>query len=151
MLKELPHRAWCALAPSLLGLGTASGGGHRVRLDVKSKYQPGSLSVDVLTPDLISRDSKLRVVYVLPVEPRDEHTSGYGLDVVDRLNLQNKYGVIFVAPTFAQTPWFADHPSDPLRRQESHFLRVVVPLIESRFPVLKRPEGRLLVGYSKSG
>src|SRR6266478_9779052 len=132
-------------------VATASAEGHRVRLVAEGEYQPGSLLVDVLTPDGIARDSRLKVVYVLPVEPLEEHTYGSGLDVIERLRLQNKYHAVFVAPTFAQMPWYADNPFDALRRQESYFLYVVVPLIESRFPVLKEPAGRFLLGFSKSG
>jgi S-formylglutathione hydrolase FrmB len=124
---------------------------NRVRVPLKSQYQPGTVYVDVLMPDIVSPNSHLRVVYVLPVEPLNEHAYGDCLDVIEGLGLQNQYNVIFVAPTFAQMPWYADNPFDPLRRQESHFLYAVIPLIESRFPVLKEPSGRLLLGFSKSG
>jgi hypothetical protein len=124
---------------------------HRVRLTVQSEYQPGSLFVDVLTPDRIPRRSRLKVVYLLPVEPLNEHHYGSALDIVGRLALQNKYHVIFVAPTFAQMPWYTDHPSDSGRRHESYFIKAVLPLIEKRFPVMKKPQGRLLLGFSKSG
>jgi enterochelin esterase-like enzyme len=56
-----------------------------------------------------------------------------------------------VQPTFAQTPWYADHPTNPRIRQESYFLKVVVPFIDQTYPTLSRREGRLLLGFSKSG
>ena len=59
--------------------------------------------------------------------------------------------VIFVAPTFAQLPWYADHPTAPAVRQESHLLQVVIPFIEACYPVLPACAGRLLLGFSKSG
>jgi len=65
--------------------------------------------------------------------------------------LHNKHQLICVYPTFSHLPWYADHPSDPQIRQESYFLRVVLPAIERRYPTLAEPEGRLLVGFSKSG
>ena len=141
----------CLLVLLFLGAGAATTAGQRVRFTLESEYQPGRLSVDVLVPDRIPQDSRLKVVYVLPVEPLQEHRYGSGLDVIEQLDLQNQYQVIFVSPTFGQMPWYADHPSDPQRRQESFFVHVVVPSIESRFPVLKEPQGRLLVGFSKSG
>ena len=48
-------------------------------------------------------------------------------------------------------PWYADHPSDPEVRQESYFLKVVVPFVEQRVPGPADRDGRLLVGFSKSG
>lgn len=123
--------------------------GSRLRLTLQSEYQHGTLSVDVLTPDSIS--GRLRVIYVLPVEPLDEHVYGSGLDVIQHLNLQNRYNVIFVAPTFAQMPWYADNPTDPSNRQESYLIHAVVPLVAKHFPTLNAPRGRLLLGFSKSG
>src|SRR5205085_10113631 len=58
---------------------------------------------------------------------------------------------IFVSPTFSQLPWYADHSTEPLVRQESYFLKVVVPFIERTYPVDAEPKGRLLLGFSKSG
>jgi enterochelin esterase-like enzyme len=66
-------------------------------------------------------------------------------------DLHNKHRAIFVAPTFAQLPWYADHPTDPQIRQESYFLQVVVPAVEKHYPARARREGRLLLGFSKSG
>jgi len=48
-------------------------------------------------------------------------------------------------------PWYADHPSEATIRQEKYFCEVVVPLIERSYPVDARSEGRLLLGFSKSG
>jgi len=48
-------------------------------------------------------------------------------------------------------PWYADHPTDPGVRQESYILKVLLPMIEKRYPAVAEPKGRLLVGFSKSG
>jgi Putative esterase len=141
------YAAFCLL----LSTSPTTAQGSRLRLSLESKYQPGALWVDFLTPDSVLSGSPLKVIYVLPVEPLDQHDYGDSLDVIQGLRLQNEYNVIFVAPAFARMPWYADHPSDPLRRQESYLLRAVIPLVESRFPVLKQPLGRLLLGFSKSG
>jgi hypothetical protein len=154
MIRRVDRRAqwdFCGAFCLLLGLNPLTMHGARLRVTIGSKYQPGTLTVDVLTPNVIHSGSHLKVVYVLPVEPLDQHSYGDSLNVIQGLGLQNEYHVIFVAPTFAQMPWYADHPSDPLRRQESYFLHAVIPLVESRFPVLKEPSGRLLLGFSKSG
>jgi enterochelin esterase-like enzyme len=58
---------------------------------------------------------------------------------------------VFVAPTFSPLPWYADHPTKPEVRQETYFLKVVVPFIDKTYPVRAEAEGRLLLGFSKSG
>ena len=91
------------------------------------------------------------VVYVLPVEARREHRYGDGLLEVRRHGLHNRFSAIFVAPTFSHLPWYADHPTDPLIRQESYLLKVVIPFVEGHYPARAEPGGRLLLGFSKSG
>jgi len=120
---------------------------HRVR----SPYQSGPTRVKVLLPDQLDDGERYRVLYVLPVEAGDGDRWGRGLREVKKHDLHNRHRLICVLPTFSQLPWYADHPTDPGIRQESHFLRVVVPLVESRYPALSKREGRLLVGFSKSG
>ena len=66
-----------------------------------------------------------------------------------KLKLHEKYGVILVAPGFAELPWYADHPTNLKRRDEAHLLQAVLPLVEQRYPS-KKPK-RLLLGFSKSG
>jgi hypothetical protein len=87
----------------------------------------------------------------LPVEPRKEHRYGNGLLEVRRHDLHNQFRVIFIAPTFSHLPWYADHPATPGIRQETYFLKVVVPFVETRYPAQAEPDGRLLLGFSKSG
>ncbi len=53
--------------------------------------------------------------------------------------------------TFSDLPWYADHPTNKSIRQETYFLKVVVPGIEKSYPVLPKAEARLLLGFSKSG
>jgi S-formylglutathione hydrolase FrmB len=113
---------------------------------VKSEYQAGETKIRVLLPDKVGKDHA--VLYVLPVEANDEQRWGNGLLEVKRHDLHNRHGLVVVAPTFSQLPWYADHPTDPAIRQESHFLKVVLPFVEKTFPV--RAE-RLLLGFSKSG
>jgi S-formylglutathione hydrolase FrmB len=48
-------------------------------------------------------------------------------------------------------PWYADHPTDAKIRQETYFLEVVIPFVDRAYPTLAKQEGRLLVGFSKSG
>jgi hypothetical protein len=116
-----------------------------------SKLQRGPTKVRVLLPDRIEDQKQYRAVYVLPVEAGDGRHYGDGLEEIKRLGLHNELGVICVAPTFADLPWYADHPTDLLIRQESYFVNEVVPFVQTNYPVASEPNGRLLVGFSKSG
>jgi photosystem II stability/assembly factor-like uncharacterized protein len=118
---------------------------------VESPYQGASTEIRVLLPDVVEPGRRLPVVYALPVEAGDGARYGRGLLEVKKNDLHNRYDTIFVAPTFARLPWYADHPGDPSIRQESHFLDVVVPFVDSHYPAKAGRDGRLLLGFSKSG
>jgi len=118
---------------------------------VESPYQAGHTEIKILLPERLEQGRRYLVVYFLPVEKRSESRYGSGLLEVKRHDLHKKYPAIFVAPTFSHWPWYADHPTDPLIRQETYFLKVVVPFIERRYPVQDKASGRLLLGFSKSG
>lgn len=118
---------------------------------VQSPDQRGETEIRVLLPDERAAADRLPVVYVLPVEAGREHRYGDGLTEIKRRDLPNKQRAIFVAPSFSHLPWYADHPSEPTIRQESYFVEVVVPFIEKTYPAIEQPQGRLLLGFSKSG
>jgi enterochelin esterase-like enzyme len=56
-----------------------------------------------------------------------------------------------VAPSFAELPWYADHPTRKDLRQEAYLLEVVIPFVEQKYPAQAKRSGRLLLGFSKSG
>jgi S-formylglutathione hydrolase FrmB len=99
----------------------------------------------------LEKEKRYPVLYVLPVEAGDGSRYGDGLLEVRKLGLHDKYGLVCVQPTFARLPWYADHPTAKGIRQESYLLEVVVPFMEKQYPVLAKLEGRLLLGFSKSG
>lgn len=120
------------------------------RLDsylVSSEYQGAPTRVEVLAPDPLEAGRRYPVVYVLPVEPGVAGRWGDPVAAVVQLEPALRQRYVFVFPSFERTPWYADHPTDPHIRQESHFLKVVLPLVEARYPTSER----LLLGYSKSG
>ncbi|WP_020471710.1 alpha/beta hydrolase-fold protein [Zavarzinella formosa] len=119
--------------------------------EVVSPHQAGKTLIKVLMPDKREPDRKYPVVYVLPVEAGTESRYGSGLKEIKKLDLHNKRQAFFVAPTFSQLPWYADHPTKPEIRQETHFLKVVVPFIDKAYPARAGKDGRLLLGFSKSG
>ncbi len=118
--------------------------------EVQSEFQAGTTQIYVRMPAKPSA-GRMPVLYVLPVEAHDERRWGDARAEVAKLNLADRYGVIVVFPTFSHLPWFADHPGDPQVRQESYFIRVVVPFIERTYPALAQRDARLLLGFSKSG
>lgn len=118
---------------------------------VTSPFQAGTTQIRVLLPERRDPGKKYRVVYVLPVEAGNESRFGNGLREIKQLDLANKRDIVFVAPTFSQLPWYADHPTKPEVRQESYLLKVVVPWIDKTYPVQAQASGRLLLGFSKSG
>jgi esterase/lipase superfamily enzyme len=138
------------VAETSIGEAKRDGAGLLVH-SVRSPFEAGTTTIRVLLPDSLDPAKSYPVVYVLPVEAGDEHKYGDGLLEAKRDDLQNKYRAIFVAPTFSRLPWYADHPTDPEIRQETYFLKVVVPLVEKTYPARHDAGGRLLVGFSKSG
>jgi predicted alpha/beta superfamily hydrolase len=117
---------------------------------VPSPFQANPTAIKVLLPTQ-PKDTRFPVVYLLPVEARDGHRYGDGLLEAKKQDLHERFGAIFVEPEFSHLPWYADHSSDPEIRQESYFLKVVVPLIEESYAVRTDRDGRLLLGFSKSG
>ena len=118
---------------------------------IDSPYQPEAVPIEVLLPDSLDPERRYPVLYILPVAPGTTSRWGSGIQEVAKAGIANRYGVICVAPAFAATPWFADHPSDPALRQESHFIKAVIPWVETNYPAARERAGRLLLGFSKSG
>jgi S-formylglutathione hydrolase FrmB len=140
-----------AIAAIVLGLDLATNASAWRVHELESPYQSGRTEIRVLLPKNIEPARRYPVVYVLPVEAERQTRFGDGLEEIARGDLQNKHQAIFAAPTFSQLPWYADHPTDAAIRQESHFIKIVLPMIESIYPVQEGPSGRLLLGFSKSG
>jgi hypothetical protein len=118
---------------------------------VESAYQRGPNAVEVLLPDRWEAGRRHRVLYVLPVQPGIGGPWGDGLQLVRALGVHNEHDLICVAPAFDTWPYYGSHASDPAIRHEEYLLRVLVPLIESRYTTHGAAEGRLLFGFSKSG
>ncbi len=119
--------------------------------DVTSPYQAGTTRIYVLPPDRVVEGRRYSVLYILPVEAGNGMRWGDARAEVKAHDLHNKHQLIFVYPTFSHLPWYADHPTDRRIRQESYLLQVVLPTVESRYGTLAKAEGRMLVGFSKSG
>jgi len=118
---------------------------------VDSPYQGRPTQIEVLPPDLMKPGEQYPVLYLLPVNDGIMNRWGSGIVEARKHNIANRYNVICVSPEYDYTPWYGDHPSDPTLRQESYLLEVVMPLIEERYPVVPGKDGRILLGFSKSG
>ncbi len=116
-----------------------------------SPFQAKATSLRILLPDELEKGKRYRVLYVLPVHEDGLHTHGDGLVELQKLNVHNEHQLICVAPAFTSKPWFADHDQNPEKLDESHLLKTVIPFVEKHYPVRTDREGRLLIGFSKSG
>lgn len=120
-------------------------------LRVTSNSQDARTKIRILLPDDYNPAKAYRVVYVLPVEAGEGSSYGDGLRVVRDAGLADSKDVIFVSPTFSDLPWYCDHATDLQVRQATYFRYVVAPYIEQMYLTPGLPEGRLLLGFSKSG
>lgn len=118
---------------------------------IDSPYQQHSTVVRVLLPDRIDTKRTYRVLYVLPVVENNNRKHGDGLQEMVKHDFHNIHQLICVAPEFTAKPWYADHSDNMGRQDESHLLKTVLPFIDRRFPTSRTREGRLLIGFSKSG
>ena len=124
---------------------------HVTVYDVRSEFLGGANPVEVLLPDDFDTTQAYRVLYVLPVENGIGGRFGDGLQAVRATHAHNHHGLICVQPSFDTVSWFGSHAYDPRIRHERYIKETLVPLIESRYPVIGGTEGRLLFGFSKSG
>jgi hypothetical protein len=118
---------------------------------VFSPFQKDSTSIRVLLPDHFSTNKNYRVLYVLPVREQGNKKSGDPLVEIIKDDLHNKHKLICVFPGYTHLPWYADHSVDKTKQDESHFLKTVLPFIDENYPTIREKEGRLLMGFSKSG
>lgn len=118
---------------------------------VRSPRQSGPTEIRVLLPTQSNKSRRLPVVYVLPVEAGNGKRWGDPFRVILKSRLHERFGCAFVYPTFAKLPWYADHPTDPRLAQETYLLQDVIPFVEKTYSVISKAEGRLLLGFSKSG
>ena len=123
----------------------------RHHCQIESPFQQHSTTVRILLPDDYDIGKTYRVLYVLPVVANDERKHGDGLLEIMKYNFHNTHQLICVAPEFTSKPWYADHSDNMGRQDESHFLKTILPYIDDNYPTLKSKEGRLLIGFSKSG
>lgn len=132
---------------SLFGQSASKIKSHRIY----SPFQKDSTTIRVLVPDNFSSDEAYRVLYILPVREQGNAKNGDPLIEMVKEDLHNTHQVLCVFPGYTHLPWYADHSVDVTMQDESHLLKTVLPFIDENYPTMKRKEGRLLLGFSKSG
>jgi len=150
LLASLVPVTIAAASESAISRATTDEHGFLVH-EIECAFQEGKTQIRVLLPDAANASEKYPAIYVLPVEAKNETRYGDGLLEVKKLELHNRRRAVFIAPSFSHLPWYADHPSDSANRQEGYLLNVVLPFVEKTYPVQTNPQGRLLLGFSKSG
>ena len=108
---------------------------------VISGYQKGPNALEVLLPDDYTPSKKYPVVYLLPVNTGTSGQWGSGIVEARKANLQNAFGLIFVAPAYDTQPWFGDNPIRSDIRQNSYLLDVVLPFIDKEFSTVPGARG----------
>jgi len=137
--------------PALRIVSTETGHAGIVIHNVTSRWQPETTRVRILAPDTEENLNARRLLLVLPVEAGTGTRWGDGLEAIRKANLHNRFNLLCVTPTFSRLPWYADHPHDPMIRQETYLLDGVLLLVLEKYDVGEDPADRLLLGFSKSG
>ncbi len=132
----------CPLKPSTKGVDVYK---------LKSEYSVDPQTLRVVVPDSYTVHKQYKVVYLLAVENQQIEYKNSSLFVVLKEGLHNLFNVIFVEVNFEITPWYGDHATDAKVRQESYILDRAVPFIDIKYNTIAAKEGRVLMGYSKSG
>jgi hypothetical protein len=139
------------LLQSSLYASAQTGENQIVSHQIFSPYQADSTTVRVLLPKNFDANKTYKVLYILPVIENNNRRFGDGLNEIAKYNYHNTFQLICVAPEFTAPPWFADHATNKNLQDESHLLKTVIPFIDKLYPTLRSKEGRLLIGFSKSG
>lgn len=128
-----------------------------VEHSIVSDFQAGETRVYVLLPEAAKsalsagETNRFPVIYLLPVEAGTGVQWGNPMIEAARLNLANRLSAILAYPTFSALPWYLDHPDTQTLKQETYFIRDVLPKVESTYPARRDRDGRWLLGFSKSG
>jgi len=121
---------------------------------VTSVYQGTQpLTVRVLEPKNPAPGKPHRFLYVLPVEQGLTDLSSTwsdGLEELRLLDVQNRFNMTLIAPSFNYEPWYGDNVTDPTMRMESFIINDLVPFGDTFAHGTEIPQ-RFLIGFSKSG
>lgn len=118
-------------------------------LEIKADgYLPQAMNVTVITPDSPKPEKGYPVVYLLNGYGGDN--TSWGTIRPDLGDLADSYGMVLVMPSGMDT-WYWDAPANPDVRMESFITEVLVPYVDSNYPVDLRPDNRAVTGLSMGG
>jgi enterochelin esterase-like enzyme len=137
-----------ASQPAKIQVEGPSTANHIDTYTITSDYQEKPCKLYVLLPDNFDKAKKYKVLYILPV---NKAPSASGVIEARKLGLANKYDIICVGPDYSTVPWYGDNPGNPKVRYLSYVPEVIVPFIDKTYPTVAKAEGRMLMGFSKSG
>lgn len=147
----LPFTAYQLATPSYVGIVD---GAHR--WSVRTPYVDEIAHTvrerfaEVVVPDDYDPTRKYPVLYVGEVEPIPKVYAN-GLQELRALNVHNEHQCILAHTHFgAILPWYASHV-DGIRRYDVQVTDVLVGLLDEFYSTIRSREGRLLIGFSKSG
>lgn len=163
------NQAWAyihsvyGVAPSLPGQQTMEASARfsgptnvsstRKRWSTTSDYLGSAQNIDVLLPASWSPDTDRRwpVLFVLPEYAGPPTGVFDGMSYVDSDGFADHYDCIVVMPSYSTEPWYGDHGSDTAKQHRTYLMEVVLPFIEANYMGSTERQGRMLIGYSKSG
>jgi glucose/arabinose dehydrogenase/S-formylglutathione hydrolase FrmB len=121
---------------------------------VTSVYQGSQpMTVRVLEPTNPAPGKPRRLLYVLPVQAGVTDLSSTwsdGLEELRLLDVQDRFNMTLIAPSFSYEPWYGDNVLDPSERMESFIINDLVPWGDMFVQGADLPQ-RFLIGFSKSG
>jgi hypothetical protein len=109
-------------------------------------------TIRVLEPTHPAPGQPHRILFVLPVYigySTRISLWGDGLETLRLLDVQDRYNLTLIAPSFDYEPWYGDNSSDQTRRAESFIVDDLVRF-SNTFAQGQTPQ-RYIVGFSKSG
>ncbi|MGC2300811.1 MAG: alpha/beta hydrolase-fold protein, partial [Acidobacteriaceae bacterium] len=120
---------------------------------VTSVYQGSDQQIiRVLEPTNPVAGKPRRILYVLPVDEGVDTTDSTwsdGLEELRMLDVQDRFNMTLIAPSFNYSPWYGDNVTAPSLRMESFIIDDLVPWGDT-FLKGTVPQ-RYLIGFSKSG
>ena len=120
---------------------------------VTSVYQGSDQQViRVLEPTNPVAGKPRRILYVLPVDQGVDTTDSTwsdGLEELRMLDVQDRFNMTLIAPSFNYNPWYGDNATAPSLRMESFIIDDLIPWGDT-FLKGTVPQ-RYLIGFSKSG
>ena len=123
--------------------------------NIRSKYLGGAeTTIYVMLPKSFDSARRYKVLYILPVingETSGGPRWGKPLDVAAEHRFADKYDAICVMATFDRGTLYVNHPTQKDMQHEDYFVKEVVPFIDTHYPTLAEPRGRLLTGFCGSG